>query len=48
MKFMELASCMVNKDTRAQEMKSIMKRESREPLHIKADYLALVDSSITI
>ena len=37
MQFMELATWMVNEDTRAQEMKRVMKRESREPLHIKAE-----------
>ena len=34
---MELASWMVNEETRAQEMRRVMKRENREALHINAE-----------
>ena len=37
MQLMELASWMVNEETRAQEVRRVMRRENIEPLHIREE-----------
>ena len=37
MQLMALASWMFNEETRAQEMRRVMRRENREPLHIREE-----------
>ena len=37
MQLMALASWMVNEETRAQEMRRVMRRENKEPLHIREE-----------